>query len=220
MVSSSRSKAVLRYSLFELHLLAVRVAKMIDPGRRFKPEGVDNECISVPAAYRISVPLQNVRVLWKLPAIHKNFPPFIRPFEVMDDPVLCLNEFKRRKVGRQDIACQTRRRAVAGGIVPNRRRHCSAAANVLLRMLCGLRTSQRPAIAGLVGLQQLLTFRSHRGNVITEAGISTLSKGTPLEIPPVPSWTETAPYAGQIMCIKGRCRRRQRWTWRSSSLGD
>src|SRR5712671_3455061 len=77
----------------EVHLVAVRITEMIDPGSVVIAFGLNDECVSLPPANRVSVPTR-IRILRKLPPIRPDGAPQIMILHVLQHPVRSLNELK------------------------------------------------------------------------------------------------------------------------------
>ena len=70
-----------------MHLVAVRVSKMIHPGPVICTDRVDDECVTFPVANRVSPPAWQVHFFRKLPPIRPDRAPRVGPLEVLDDSV-------------------------------------------------------------------------------------------------------------------------------------
>src|SRR5882762_5044679 len=133
-------------ALDEVHLVAVRIAEMIDPGSVVIPIGLNDECISLPPANRVSVPTR-IRILRKLPPIRPDGAPQIVILHVLQHPVRGLHEFKGSQIRFPQVARITQRFATRNWVIPLPRRHGSG------------------AIADLCGIELRLPPRRHRGRI-------------------------------------------------------
>src|SRR6266403_154607 len=133
-------------ALHEVHLVAVRIAEMIDPGSVVIALGLNDECVSLPLANRVSVPTR-IRILRKLPPIRPDGAPQIMILHVLQHPGRSLHEFKWSEVRFPQIARITHRFASRNWVIPLSRGH-------------GPR-----AIADLRGIELRLSPRRHRRRI-------------------------------------------------------
>src|SRR5260370_866267 len=80
-------------ALHEVHLIAVRITKMIEPGSIVITNGLNDECVSLPPANRVPVPTR-IRIFRKWPPIGPDGAPQIVILHMLQHPVRGLNEFK------------------------------------------------------------------------------------------------------------------------------
>src|SRR5467141_3065636 len=133
-------------ALHEVHLVAVRIAEMIDPGSVIIPIGLNDECVSLPPANRVSVPTR-IRILRKLPPIRPDGAPQIVILHVLQHPVRSLHEFKGSQIRFPQIARITQRLATRNWVIPLSRGDGSG------------------AIANLCGIELRLSPRRHRRRI-------------------------------------------------------
>src|SRR5882762_2488850 len=103
-------------ALHEVHLVAVRIAEMIDPGSVVIAFGLNDECVSFPPANRVSVPTR-IRILRKLPPIRPDGAPQIVILHVLQHPVRGLHEFKGSQIRFPQVARITQRFATRNWVI-------------------------------------------------------------------------------------------------------
>src|SRR6267143_1702337 len=133
-------------ALHEAHLVAVRITEMIDPGSVVIAIGLNDECVSLPPANRVSVPTR-IWLLRKLPPIRPDGAPQIVILHVLQHPVRSLNELKGSQIRFPQIARITQRLATRNWVVPFSRGDGSG------------------AIANLCGIELRLSPRRHRRRI-------------------------------------------------------
>src|SRR5467141_896953 len=133
-------------ALHEAHLVAVRITEMIDPGSVVIAIGLNDECVSLPPANRVSVPTR-IWLLRKLPPIRPDGAPQIVILHVLQHPVRGLHEFKGSQIRFPQVARITQRFATRNWVIPLPRGH-------------GPR-----AIADLRGIELRLSPRRHRRRI-------------------------------------------------------
>ena len=126
-------------AFLQMHLIAMRVAEMIDPCSVVVADRIDDKGVSFPVANRISPPSGQIDFLRELPSIRPDRAPRVGPLKVLNDSVRKHNEFDRIRIDER-----TRYALRIAGLIKVRTvrwRNSSAAADVFLGMRFGIVTS-------------------------------------------------------------------------------
>src|SRR5262249_44996277 len=152
---------------------AVGITEVIDPGSLIDTGSRYYERVAVPPTSRISPPSREIGIYKRLTPVGPDGTKAISPFEVLIQPVGENNELHRIGIDQSPrrshgIAILIRIRTVG-------RRYGSASPDVFFRMCGSIGAAKIPAVGRFVRIELLLTERSERRHVVSEAAISTVS---------------------------------------------
>src|SRR5213594_2203642 len=161
--------------LFQDHINAVRVTEVVDPGSFINAGRRDDERVAFPAACRVSPPSRQIGIHERFSSIRPDGAKTIAPFKVLINPVRQDDELYG--IGVNQSAARAHRIAILIRIGAIRGRDGSATSKVLFGMSGGFRTSQIPAIGGLVGVEHFLPRRCERRNIVAEPTVYAVAAG-------------------------------------------
>src|SRR2546427_1079187 len=143
-----------------MHLVAVNVAKMIDPGSVVASDCFYYECVPFPPANRVSVPCR-IRILGQGASVGPYRAPHVSPLPELNHSIRKLNDFDWPSKEKQ--ARPTERIAVANRIIAQCRGNASAAADVFFGVRRSIGASQFASVGRFVGIELFLSVRCQRG---------------------------------------------------------